>query len=261
VTAMTRFQGMTVVITGAGAGMGRAAALRFAHEGADLALCDIDKPALDETVRLVASQSASAVLACRTDISVIEDLENFARQAIEKFEVLDVIYNNAGVVLKQSIEETAVEDWDRLHAINVRAAAFLVKFALPALRLSKNPSVINVSSGAAVQAAIEGNTAYCSSKGAILALTRAQARDLAADGIRVNCVLPGAIETDLVTNHLASMPDDEAAVERSGFVSRTLFKRFGRPDEVAAVAAFLASADASYINAASLHVDNGWTAI
>jgi NAD(P)-dependent dehydrogenase (short-subunit alcohol dehydrogenase family) len=256
-----RLVGKTAVITGAGAGMGRAGALLFAREGADLALCDIDAQALAETVRLVGPETNVTVYATDVDLVDVSAIEEFVVEAINRFEVIDAIYNNAGVTLVRPIEETSLEDWERLHAINVRAAAFLVKYALPALRRSPAASIINVASGAAVQAAIDGNTVYCSSKGAVLALTRAQARDLAADRIRANCILPGPIETALVRHHLDSLPPDEAERKRAGFVSRTMFKRFGQPEEVASVAVFLATGESSYINGAAIPVDNGWAAM
>jgi NAD(P)-dependent dehydrogenase (short-subunit alcohol dehydrogenase family) len=130
------------------------------------------------------------VYAKSADLIDIRAIEGFANEAIDRFQTIDVVYNNAGITLVESIEQTSLDDWERLHAVNVCAAASMVKYLLPGLRQSQAGSIINVASGAAVQAAVEGNTVYCSSKGAILALTRVQGHDLAGDRISVNLSFP-----------------------------------------------------------------------
>jgi meso-butanediol dehydrogenase / (S,S)-butanediol dehydrogenase / diacetyl reductase len=255
-----RLAGKTVVITGAASGQGRAGALLFARAGTNLALCDIDDQGLEETVKLVGEEAAVTVLAMRCDMALTEDIAAFVAATVDCFDVIDVIYNNAGVMLRCSIEETTEEEWDRVHDINVKGPFFLVKYALPALLRSRSGAVINVSSTSGLVPPREGNTAYCSSKGAVMALTRAQARDLAPHGIRVNCLVPGPIDTPMPAAAFEKLPEDRRAAARAATVSRNMIKRFGTPDEVAAVALFLASQEASYMTGAMLTVDGGWTA-
>jgi NAD(P)-dependent dehydrogenase (short-subunit alcohol dehydrogenase family) len=253
-------EGKTVVITGAASGQGRAGAILFAREGANLALCDIDDSGLDETAKLVAAQASVEVLTQRRDIAVTSEVAGFVAAVVERFGVIDVIYNNAGVMLRRSIEDTTEEDWDRVHDINVKGPFFLVKYALPALRKSSSGAVINVSSISGLLPPREGNTVYCSSKGAVMALTRAQARDLAPYGIRVNCLVPGPIDTPMPAGAFEKLPEDQRPAARAAAVSRNIIKRFGTAEEVAAVAVFLAGPGASYMTGAMIPVDGGWTA-
>jgi meso-butanediol dehydrogenase/(S,S)-butanediol dehydrogenase/diacetyl reductase len=253
-------EGKTVVITGAASGQGRAGAILFAREGANLALCDIDDAGLDETAKLVAAEASVEVLTQRRDIAVTSEVAEFVAAVVERFGVIDVIYNNAGVMLRRSIEDTTEKDWDRVHDINVKGPFFLVKYALPALRKSSSGAVINVSSISGLLPPREGNTVYCSSKGAVMALTRAQARDLAPYGIRVNCLVPGPIDTPMPAGAFEKLPEDQRPAARAAAVSRNIIKRFGTAEEVASVAVFLAGPAASYITGAMIPVDGGWTA-
>jgi NAD(P)-dependent dehydrogenase (short-subunit alcohol dehydrogenase family) len=200
------------------------------------------------------------VLARRCDMAATADVEEFVAAVIGRFGAIDVIYNNAGVMLRRSIEETTEEDWDRVHDINVKGPFFLVKYALPALLKSSSGVVINVASTSGLLASRERNTAYCSSKGAVMALTRAQARDLAPHGIRVNCLVPGPIDTPMPAGAFEMVPEDKRAAARAAAVSRNDIKRFGTAGEVAAVAVFLAGPGASYMTGAMIAVDGGWTA-
>jgi NAD(P)-dependent dehydrogenase (short-subunit alcohol dehydrogenase family) len=257
-----RFAGKTVVIAGAAGGQGRAGAILFAREGAQLALCDVDAAGLAETVAAVAADSPDAeVLSRRVEMRSVAEIREFIEVATERFPVIDVIYNNAGINYLGAIDDATEEQFDRVHDINLKAAFFLVKYALSALKKSESASVVNVSSGAGLLAPADGNSLYCSSKGGLISLTRAQARDLAPYGIRVNCLLPGPIETPMVRGFFEAMPVDEREAERATVLSRSMFKRFGQPAEVAAVAVFLSSPEAAYMTAGILPVDAGWTAV
>jgi NAD(P)-dependent dehydrogenase (short-subunit alcohol dehydrogenase family) len=257
-----RLLGKTVVIAGAGGGQGRAGAVLFAREGAQLSLCDVNESELSVTVDLVKAEVPdAAVLAQGVDVSRVGQIESFIGATIKRFEVIDVIYNNAGVNYLGSIEATTEADWNRVQDINLKAGFFLVKYALPALKKSPSASIINVSSGAGLLAPADGNSLYCASKGGLISLTRAQARDLAPFNIRVNCLLPGPIETPMVRGFFDAMPADEREFAREAVVSRSLFKRFGQPAEVASVAVFLATDEASYMTAAIIPVDAGWIAV
>jgi NAD(P)-dependent dehydrogenase (short-subunit alcohol dehydrogenase family) len=253
-------EGKTVVITGAASGQGRAGAILFAREGANLALCDIDEGGLEETAKLAAGEASVEVLAKRCDMADTRDVEKFVAAVAGRFGAIDVIYNNAGVMLRRSIEDTTEEDWDRVHDINVKGPFFLVKHALPALLKSSSAVVINVSSISGLLPPREGNTAYCSSKGAVMAVTRAMARDLAPHGIRVNCLVPGPIDTPMPAGAFEKLSEEQRPAARAAAVSRNMIKRFGTAEEVAAVAVFLASPGASYMTGAMIPVDGGWTA-
>jgi NAD(P)-dependent dehydrogenase (short-subunit alcohol dehydrogenase family) len=257
-----RLLGKTVVIAGAAGGQGQAGAVLFAREGARLALCDVNEAGLRETANLVRDHVPDAeVMAKRVDMRSVADIEAFAVATADRFTIIDVIYNNAGVNHIGAIADATEEDFDRIHDINLKASFFLVKYALPALKKSSGASIINVSSGAGLLAPAEGNSLYCSSKGGLISLTRAQARDLAPFNIRVNCLLPGPIETPMVQGFFNAMPVDERDVARARVLSRSLFKRFGQPDEVAAMAVFLATDEAAYMTASIIPVDAGWTAV
>jgi NAD(P)-dependent dehydrogenase (short-subunit alcohol dehydrogenase family) len=255
-----RFEGDVVVITGAASGMGRAGALLFAREGARLALCDIDSAGLEETARIVRAEQDVDVHIQECDVASVASIEKFAQSVLERFDAIEVVYNNAGVMLRQSIQDTTEADWDRISNINVKGPFFLVKFLLPGLMKSGHASIVNVSSISGIVPPREGNTAYATSKGALLTLTRAQARDLAPYGIRANCLVPGPIDTPMPAGAFEALPADVRQSAREAAVSRNIIKRFGTAEEVAAVAVFLASPEASYVTGAMIAVDGGWTA-
>jgi NAD(P)-dependent dehydrogenase (short-subunit alcohol dehydrogenase family) len=235
----------------------------FAREGARLALTDVDEAGLGETVDEVLAEVPDAqVLARRVDLRNLPEIAAFVAETEARFDgVIDVLYNNAGVNHLDAIENVTPDDWDRVYDINLKSAFFLVKYALPALRRSRAASVVNVSSGAGLLAPVDGNGVYCASKGGLISLTRAQARDLAPDGIRVNCLLPGPIETPMVRGFFAAMPEEERVAAEQHVVGRSLFTRFGRPEEVASMAVYLATDEASYVTSAIIPVDAGWTAV
>lgn len=254
-----RFEGKTVLITGAGGGQGRAGARLFANEGARLALTDVDTVALAETVRAVGT--TTEVASVPADLSEPAEIGSMVGELAARLGGIDVVYHNAGINHVSPIEDVSEADWDRVHNINARSGFFLVQQAMPALRKSGSGAVVNVSSGAALLAPADGNALYCSSKGAVVSLTRAQARDLAPYGIRVNCILPGPTATPMVTAFFDSLPESERAERRAEVLDRSLLKRFAQPEEIAAVALFLASEEASYITGAVIAVDGGWTSV
>jgi NAD(P)-dependent dehydrogenase (short-subunit alcohol dehydrogenase family) len=257
-----RLAGKTVLIAGAAGGQGGAGAILFAREGANLALCDINAEGVAEISRRILDEVPNAMIVTgAVDMRALDQLEAFVARVADQFGAIDVVYNNAGVNHLSSISEMTDEDWDRVHDINLKSSFFLVKYALPGLKKSNNASVINVSSGAGWLAPADGNTLYCSSKGGLVALSKAQARDLAPFNIRVNCLLPGPTETPMVNTFFAAMPEAEQAPARARVLARSMFQRFGQPDEIAAVAVFLATDDAAYVTGAIIPVDAGWTSV
>ena len=241
------------IITGAGSGMGRVAALRFAAEGSSVVVADYNAAAAEETVRLVRAAGGKAVPAT-VDISVEADAKAMVELAIRQFGRLDVLYNNAGIMPEadHSVVDTPVEAWDQVMAVNVRGVYLACKYAIPRMVERHSGSIINVSSFVAILGCSVPQDAYTASKGAVLALTRSLAVQFAPHGVRTNAILPGPVETPLLMDWLLK---DEAAKQLR--LARNPTGRFGKPEEVVALALYLASDESAWTNGASLVVDGG----
>jgi NAD(P)-dependent dehydrogenase (short-subunit alcohol dehydrogenase family) len=248
-----RLEGKVSVITGAGSGMGRAAALRFAAEGSRVVVADNRGEAAEETVRLVRAAGGEAT-AVPVDVSVEADARAMIDTAIGRYGKLDVLYNNAGVMPEDdhSVIDTPVETWDKVMAVNVRGVYLACKYAVPAMVERHSGSIINVSSFVALLGCTVPQDAYTASKGAVLALTRSLAVQFAPQGVRTNAILPGPVETPLLMEWLVK--DDRARQIR---LARNPTGRFGKPDEVVALALYLASDESAWTNGASLVIDGG----
>jgi meso-butanediol dehydrogenase/(S,S)-butanediol dehydrogenase/diacetyl reductase len=249
--SMRRFAGKVVLVTGAASGIGRATALRFAAEGARLALCDVNAALLARTG--TDSGLARADLFMR-DLDVADGaaLESFVRDAAAALGGIDVLVNNAGIGSFGRVDEISPEQWRRVFAVNVDSIFFATRAALPFLRVSRG-SIVNTASISG-QAGDPRLGAYCAAKGSVVNLTRQLALDHAADGIRVNCVCPGPVATPMVQAHLR----DEAIMRE--YAERIPLARVGTAEEIAAGIAFLASRDASFITGHDLTIDGGVTA-
>ena len=241
------------IITGAGSGMGRVAALRFAAEGSSVVVADRDGAAASETVRQVQAAGGRAT-AVTVDVSVEADAKAMVDLAIEKYGRLDVLYNNAGIMPEadHSVVDTPVEAWDQVMAVNVRGVYLACKYAIPRMVERHSGSIINVSSFVAILGCSVPQDAYTASKGAVLALTRSLAVQFAPHGVRTNAILPGPVETPLLMDWLLK---NEAAKKLR--LARNPTGRFGRPDEVVALAVYLASDESAWTNGASLVIDGG----
>jgi NAD(P)-dependent dehydrogenase (short-subunit alcohol dehydrogenase family) len=241
------------IITGAGSGMGRVAALRFAAEGSSVVAADYNAAAAEETVRLVLAAGGKAVPAT-VDVSVEADAKAMVDLAIRQFGRLDVLYNNAGIMPEadHSVVDTPVEAWDQVMAVNVRGVYLACKYAIPRMVERHSGSIINVSSFVAILGCSVPQDAYTASKGAVLALTRSLAVQFAPQGVRTNAILPGPVETPLLMDWLLA---DEAAKKLR--LARNPTGRFGKPDEVVALAVYLASDESAWTNGASLVIDGG----
>ena len=248
-----RLEGKVSVITGAGSGMGRVAALRFAAEGCRVVAADNHGEAAEETVRQVHAAGGQAT-AIQVDVSVEADAKAMIDTAIGRYGKLDVLYNNAGVMPADdhSVVDTPVETWDRVMAVNVRGVYLACKYAVPAMVERHSGSIINVSSFVAVLGCSVPQDAYTASKGAVLALTRSLAVQFAPQGVRTNAILPGPVETPLLMDWLVK--DEKAKQIR---LARNPTGRFGKPDEVVALALYLASDESAWTNGASLVIDGG----
>ncbi|QYJ16048.1 2,5-dichloro-2,5-cyclohexadiene-1,4-diol dehydrogenase [Rubrobacter xylanophilus DSM 9941] len=250
---MRRLEGKRTIVTGAGSGIGRAIAHRFAAEGARVTLADVDEGA----ARKVAAEIGGGCLVHRTDVTVAEEVAALVRRAVEEWGGLDVMVNNAGVGVAATTPETSEEDFERVMDVCVRGTFLGMKYAIPAMRDSGGGAVINMSSIAAL-VGLKERAVYSAAKGAVLALTRAAAIDHVQEGVRVNAIAPGTVETPWISRITAGLPDPEEA--RRQMRARQPHGRFVRPEEVAAMAAYLASEEAASVVGACMVVDGGVTA-
>ena len=250
---MERLEGKRAVVTGAGAGIGRAIALRLAGEGARVALADVD----EEAAKNVASEIAGETLARRTDVTRADEVEALVSSVVDGWGGLDVMVNNAGVGVAATAVDTTEEAYDRVMDVCVRGTLLGMKYAIPAMRDSGGGSIINMSSVAAL-VGITDRAVYSAAKGAILSLTRAAAIDHVEEGVRVNCIAPGTVDTPWVSRITSGYDDPEQA--RANMQARQPHKRFVTPEEIAAMAAYLASDESASCIGACMIVDGGVTA-
>ncbi|MHA4809758.1 SDR family NAD(P)-dependent oxidoreductase [Flavitalea flava] len=248
-----KFKDRTVVITGSGSGIGRACALEFAREGANLVIADIDLEGARQTVSLIEDAGGHA-LAVKTDVSEPGSVKQLAELVIKKYGSIHTLVNNAAIQVNKTVEHTTWEEWNRQLSINLGGVFLCSKYFLPHLRESKG-SIVNMSSvnGFFVEPTCAG---YCATKAAIIGLTKAMAIDHGQDGIRVNCICPGYIDSGLAEEYFRVQQDPVKARSEAGKLHA--LNRIGKPEEVGKLAVFLASDDASFITGSSMVVDGGF---
>jgi NAD(P)-dependent dehydrogenase (short-subunit alcohol dehydrogenase family) len=249
---MGRLDGKICVITGAGGGMGREAALLFSEEGAQVCVADVNLEAAEST----ASEARDA-FAHQVDVADEASVKAMMNATAERFGGIDVLYNNAGISPNDdaSVLDTSVEAWDRVQAVNTKGVFLCCKHGIPHLQRRGGGSVINVASFVAILGAATSQISYTASKGAVLSMTRELAVQFARENIRVNALCPGPVETPLL---LSIFGDDPAALERR----RTHWPmgRLAKPREIVNGALFLASDESSYVTGSTFLVDGGLTA-
>jgi NAD(P)-dependent dehydrogenase (short-subunit alcohol dehydrogenase family) len=252
---MGRLDGKVAVVTGAASGIGRASAIRFASEGAAVVVTDLNAQGGDETVAECKRAGGRAVF-CRVDVTSEADVKAAVDRAVSEFGKLDIIFNNAGLAgAIGKIEETTAENWDRTFSILLRAVFLGMKYAVPAMRKAGGGSIISTASIAGLRGGA-GPHAYSAAKAGVINLTRSVALEVGKDRIRVNCICPGGINTPLISNNVPG--GYEVA---SQFLKNIQpIPRAGLPEDIAAMAAFLASDDAEWITGAAMVVDGGYTA-
>ncbi len=241
------------VITGAGSGIGRACAKEFAREGARVVVADIHVEGARQTVRDIEALGGTG-LAVRTDVSDPESVRQLAAATLDTFFFIHVLVNNAAIQVNKTVEDTTFEEWNAQLAVNLGGVFLCSKYFIPHLRKTRG-AIVNMSSvnGYFVEPVCAG---YCATKAGIIGLTKAMAIDHGKDGIRVNCICPGYIDAGLAEGYFQAQPDPAAARTAAGKLHALW--RIGRPEEVARMAVFLASDDASFVTGASMAVDGGF---
>ncbi len=250
---MARFDGKTILITGASSGIGAATARRFGAEGGRVMVSALDEAGCRAVVDdIVAAGGEAAFL--HGDLAERAFCDEVVDQTVARFGRLDVLVNNAGVSRRGTVETMSHQDWRLTFAVNLDAMFFLSRRALPIMKRQGGGVIVNTASELAITAP-RNNAAYAASKGAVLQFTRAMALDHAREGIRVNAICPGPVDTPLLRD-----VRDDAEEELKAIAEATPMGRIGTPDEIAGAIAFLASDDASFITGSALLADGGVTA-
>jgi cyclopentanol dehydrogenase len=248
------------VITGAASGIGEAAAVLLSERGYQVVGLDIAKKATSSSRK--SEDLSSNILWLHCDVSVEKHVRQAVQEVMARFGRLDVLVNNAGMVLTRSLTQTRWAEFDRLYSLNVGGQFLMCKYVVPAMRLVKGGAIVNIASISAHVGSVN-NVLYCGSKGAVVAMTKALALELAEDGIRVNSISPGYIDTPMLRRdleaqaRLTSVSADELITREA---TGQLFRRFASPREVAEAIYFLSSEAASFITGSDLVVDCGWMA-
>jgi NAD(P)-dependent dehydrogenase (short-subunit alcohol dehydrogenase family) len=252
---MSRLEGKVAVITGAASGMGKAAAILFAREGAHVVLADLNVPGGEEAAQLASAAGQRCVFQ-RTDVSLEDDIQALIGRAQSEFGRLDITFNNAGIAgAVGSLEMIAVEDWDRTQAVCLRGVFLGIKYSIAPMRAVGGGAIVSTASIAGIDG-YPNLHAYCAAKAGVLNLTRSASIEFAADNIRINAIAPGGVSTPIIYGGLGG---DKAAADQ-WLVKAQPLPRAGQPEDIAEAALFLASDAARFITGHTLVVDGGATA-
>jgi len=245
--------GKRALITGGASGIGRATALLFAHEGAAVAVVDLDEVGGQAVVRAIADEGGQAIFV-RCDVSLAADCQRAVQRTVDELGGLDVLFNNAGIIRRASVLETSEGEWDGVMAVNVKSVFLLSKYAIPVMVQAGGGVIINTASGWGLVGGRKA-AAYCASKGAVVLLTKAMALDHGQQNIRVNCICPGDTDTPMLRDEARQLgePDDRFLAE----AAQRPLQRIGKPEDIAQAALYLASDASSFVTGTTLVVDGG----
>lgn len=247
-----KLQGKVAIVTGAASGIGRASAIQFANEGARVQVVDADESKGPVTVETIRAQGNEAFFT-KADVSNEAQVKAVIETVVERWGRIDILFNNAGVLLVKSIEDMTGDEWDRVMSVNVKAAFLAIKYAAPHMRRGGGGAILNTGSIASFTGQL-GTPAYSASKGAIALLTKSLALDLGRDHIRVNCICPGITDTPMLREHLGHGAEGEAHIHAR--LSRVPTGTILSPEDVARAALYLVSDDSIGITGV-LHVVDG----
>jgi len=252
-----RLDSKIAIITGAGSGIGHAAAALFAREGAKVVVADINDTGGQDTVNLIRTTGGEAIFV-HTDVTNATEAEQLIRRTMNTYGSLDILYNNAGIPLRpKAVEKIGEDEWDNIFAVNIKGTFLVTKYAIPEMKKTKSGCIINTSSIGAVRARPQWSP-YASSKAAVIGFTRALAIELAPYSIRVNCVIPAATDTPIVSLCLPEGTTEEHIEEwKKNMVTTIPLGRMIEPEEVAYAALYLASSDSSMVTGIELNIDGG----
>ena len=249
-----RLNGKSALITGASRGIGRAAALLFAKEGAKVAVNSLTDRGESVVAEIV--EAGGDAIFVQGDVQDAGDAERMVDETVGAFGRLDILFNNAGIVLPGRVDDMSLDDWESTFSVNCRGVFLVSKYAVLQMLRQGSGCIIHNASVAAVKG-IKERAAYSASKGAVLALTKAMAADYIGSNIRVNCINPGTTDTPSLQERINAFDDPEAA--RKNFIARQPMGRLGTAEEIAAGALYLADDNAAFMTGAMLNIDGGLT--
>ncbi|HEX7547913.1 MAG TPA: 3-oxoacyl-ACP reductase family protein [Candidatus Methylomirabilis sp.] len=245
---MFDLNGRIAIVTGAARGIGFAAAEKLAENGASVVLGDLNEPLVQEAAGRLKAKGYEA-LAVRMDVGRNDSIREAIAAAVKAFGGIDIVVNNAGILSALSIEEMTREEWDKVLNVNLGGTFFVIQAALPFLKKSQNPRIINISSLTGRNGGFEGSMCYAASKGGVISITRGMARRLAPFNITVNAVCPGPTKTEILKGYTPEAQERQRNV--------ILLRRLGLPEEIAASICYLASTEAAFVTGAMLDVNGG----
>ncbi|MGN7479028.1 SDR family oxidoreductase [Solibacillus silvestris] len=255
---MNRFEEKVIIVSGAGSGLGQAATLQFAKEGAKLVLVDLNQAGLDETKNKVLEVAQNAeILLVTANVAIESEVENFVSQTVARFGKIDGFFNNAGVEGKQNLtEDYGIDEFHKVVSINLDGVFYGMKYVLKVMKEQGYGSIVNTASVGGIRG-VGNQSGYAASKHGVVGLTRNSAVEYGQYGVSIKAIAPGAIMTPMVEGSLRQIGGDNWEAVGKEFVQPNPMKRFGKPEEVGYLVAFLLSNEADFINGAVIPIDGG----